>query len=153
MATTTRRRGTGSDSPPGATAEDRRYLDRFRSKLSRTTQRARWTHEPGEEPDRNGQTLATRNHDVIRDRAERRGARPTVLEDLAAGEPRTLRFAFRDGGEADRTGRSRRLEPIEWEDFFRVFDDRKLVFLYQERRRDGRDSNFFRLDNPTREDG
>jgi hypothetical protein len=34
-----------------------------------------------------------------------------------------------------------------------VFESRKLVFLYQERRRDGSESNFFRLDNPTREDG
>jgi hypothetical protein len=66
------------------------------------------------------------------------------------GEPRTLRLDFDgEGG----NGRSSRLEPIGWDEWLRVFDSRNLVFLYQERRRDGSDSNFFRLDNPTREDG
>lgn len=35
---------------------------------------------------------------------------------------------------------------------FETFDSRGLNFLYQEERKDGRQSNFFRLENPTRED-
>lgn len=153
MPTQTRRGGSRGDAPPGANAEDRRFIERFGSKLSKTTQRAKWTHEPGEEPDRNGQTLATRSHEVIRDWAERRDAIPAAASRGPGGEPRTLRFDFRGPNGNAGNGRNRRLEPIDWDEFFRVFDDRKLVFLYQERRRDGSDSNFFRLDNPTREDG
>ena len=45
-----------------------------------------------------------------------------------------------------------RLEPISWEEWFQPFDERDLVFVYQERMKAGNQSNFFRLDNPNRED-
>jgi hypothetical protein len=38
-----------------------------------------------------------------------------------------------------------KLRPVPWEDWFRVFDDRGLEFLYQERTRDGKISRFNRL--------
>jgi len=139
-----------TDSPPGANAEDRRFIERHGSKLSKSTLRAKWTHGPDDKPDRNGQTLATRSPDVIRAWAERRDAVPSTATRGPDGEPRTLRLDF--GGPGG-NGRSSRLEPIDWDEWLRVFESRKLVFLYQERRRDGSDSNFFRLDNPTREDG
>ena len=139
------------EAPPGANAQDRKFLDRHGSKLSKSTMRAKWTHEPGDEPDRNGQTLATRSPEVVRDWAERRRAKPVTATRGRDGKPRTLRLEFGDAGGRD--GRGRRLEPISWDEWLGVFEDRKLVFLYQERRRDGSDSNFFRLDNPTREDG
>ena len=34
----------------------------------------------------------------------------------------------------------------------RSFDERDLVFIYQEMKKDGSQGNFFRLDNPERED-
>ena len=34
------------------------------------------------------------------------------------------------------------LEPIEWDQFFEIFDDRKLAFLYQEKTEDGGKSRF-----------
>lgn len=34
-----------------------------------------------------------------------------------------------------------------------VFDARRLNFIYQEERSDGRQSTFFRLETPDREDG
>jgi len=138
------------DAPPGANAEDRKFLERNRSRLSKSTLRAKWTHAAGDQPDRNGQTLATRSPDVIRDWATRRDAIPVTATRGDDGQPRTLRFDF--GGD-NGNGRSSRLEEISWDEWLRVFEDRKLVFLYQERRRDGSDSNFFRLDNPKREDG
>jgi hypothetical protein len=46
-----------------------------------------------------------------------------------------------------------RLQEIAWDDWFRSFDERELVFIYQEMKKDGSQSNFFRLDNPEREDG
>lgn len=149
------------DAPPGANAEDRKYLGRHGSKLSKSTLRAKWTHRAGDEPDRNGQTLATRSPEVIRDWAERRSAVPVAATRGPDGRARTLRFDFRDGGGgrgsdgrgSGSNGGGGRLEPIGWDEWLKVFEERKLVFLYQERRRDGSDSNFFRLDNPTREDG
>lgn len=141
---------SATDSPPGTNAEDRKFIERHGSKLSKSTLRAKWTHRTSDEPDRNGQTLATRSREVIQDWAERRDAVPATATRGPDGEPRTLRFDF--GGERGNGGSSR-LEEIGWDDWFRVFEARKLVFLYQERRRDGSDSNFFRLDNPTREEG
>jgi hypothetical protein len=135
---------------PGANAEERKFLERNKDRLSKSTQRAKWTHQAGEAPDRAGQTLATRSHDVIRAWAEERGAVPATATRGPDGEPRTLRFDFRgEGG----NGTSRRLEELSWDDWLGTFDRRELVFIYQENRRDGRQSNFFRLDNPKREDG
>jgi hypothetical protein len=131
------------------TAEDRRYLERHADRLSASTQRARWIHAPDERPDRRGQTLATRSAEVIRAWADARDARPVAATTGEDGRPRTLRMRF--GDEAG--GRNGRLREISWDEWLGVFEERDLVFIYQEERRDGRQSNFFRLDNPTREDG
>ncbi len=37
------------------------------------------------------------------------------------------------------------LEEISWDDFFRIFDDNNLAFLYQERTSDGGVSYFFKF--------
>ncbi len=137
--------------PPGATAEDLRFLDRHGSKLSKSTMRANWMRRLGDKPDRSGQALATRSPEVIRDWSERRKATPVAATRGPEGKPRTLRLDFGDTGVRD--GRGRLRESISWDDWLRVFQDRKLVFLYQERSRDGSDSSFFRLDSPTREEG
>jgi hypothetical protein len=50
-----------------------------------------------------------------------------------------------DGGYATSSRRRR-------DEWFNTFDVRKLNFLYQEERRDGNRSNFFRLESPYRED-
>lgn len=127
---------------PNATREERRFLEENKDNLSKSLQRAKWIHSPDERPDRNGQTLATRSHEVIRRWAEERNARPATVGE---GEPRVLRFDF--GEPTDR------LRPISWDEWFDVFDRRNLVFLFQERRRDGRQSNFFRLESPDRQQG
>jgi len=41
---------------------------------------------------------------------------------------------------------------VSWEEWFETFDRRGLNFLFQEKLADGRQSNFFRLENPERED-
>ncbi|WAS94584.1 hypothetical protein [Nannocystis punicea] len=113
---------------------------------SRSTQRAKWIRSVDEHEDRPGQTLATRNHDVICRWAEARGANPaTVSSTEHEGRAGVLRFDFPGfGGE--------NLEEIEWEEWFKPFDERRLVFLYQEHKANGDTSTFFRLDNPNRED-
>jgi hypothetical protein len=114
--------------------------------LSDSTKRARWIHSPEEHADQPGQTLATRGHDVIQGWAEERGGRPaTVPGTEHDGRPGVLRIIFSDEG-------NDRLQEISWDDWFRTFDERQLVFLFQESKRDGQQSNFFRLDNPERED-
>jgi hypothetical protein len=133
-----------------ANAEDRRFLESHGDRLSDSTRRARWIHSPDERPERKGQTLATRSPDVIRAWAEARGGRAATATRGDDGRPRTLRIRFAEG---DGGARSSRLEEIPWEEWLGVFTERDLVFLYQEERRDGRQSNFFRLDNPNREDG
>ena len=129
-----------------ATAEERTFLERHGERLSPSTHRAKWIHSPDERPDRKGQTLATRSGDVIRAWAEERGGRPAAAtRGKDDGWPHVLRIRFGEG--------SGNLEEIGWDEWLGTFEERELVFLYQQQRRDGSQSNFFRLDNPNREDG
>jgi hypothetical protein len=75
----------------------------------------------------------TRDHDTIRQWAEKRGGRPTMVEGT-----RILRIDF-DDPDGDR---DEKLVPVSWDEFFRVFDERGLEFLYQEQTQDGHISRF-----------
>jgi hypothetical protein len=80
----------------------------------------------------------TTDHDKIRAWAEARNGRPSVVKgsrDTEGGG--ILRIDFDDPEES--------LEPISWDEFFDIFDDRKLAFLYQERTADGKLSRFFKF--------
>lgn len=125
--------------------DDERFLKQNAEGLSRSTQRARWIHEPGEQPERDGQTLATRHPEVIRAWAEARSATPATSPNGDPENPRVLRFDF--------PGFDKSLLAISWEAWIRTFQDRNLAFVFQETTRDGRQSNFFLLDSPEREDG
>jgi hypothetical protein len=128
------------------TPEDRQFIDEHGDELSSSTKRARWIHTPDEHESHPGETLATRSHDVIRHWAEERGAQPTTVPGTEhGGRPGVLRFNFPGYGGRD-------LQAIGWDDWFKTFDDRNLVFLFQEHQSKGNMSNFFRLDNPERED-
>lgn len=83
-----------------------------------------------------GQT--TTDHDAIREWAEARNGRPSVVK-ATEGEDHSglLRIEF------DRSQES--LDEVSWEEFFRTFDDRKLAFLYQEETADGKQSRFFKF--------
>jgi hypothetical protein len=111
---------------------------------SSTLSRAKAIEKPGERPDRNGQTLTTHNHDVIKRWADERGGAPATT--TKSGPPRVLRLDFPGYG-----GQS--LRKISWDDWFKTFDDRGVTFVFQEKLRNGNQSNFFRLTNPRREDG
>jgi hypothetical protein len=115
------------------------------SLLSRSTERAKSVNSPDEHEDHPGQTLATRNHDVIRQWAEARGATPATVPGTEHDDrPGVLTFDFPGyGGE--------RLRHISWDQWFRTFDERTLVFLFQEHLKNGRPSNHFNLDSPERE--
>jgi hypothetical protein len=126
------------------------YLDKYGDKLSDSTKRAQWIDSPGEKPDHDGQTLATRNHDVIKHWAEERGAKPATIEGTEHGDDLgVLRFDF-PGYDSPKDSK---LKEVSWDEWFKTFDDRKLVMLFQETQKAGNQSNFFRFDSPLREDG
>ena len=106
--------------------------------------RAKEIKRPGEPADRNGQTLITRSHDVIKNWAEERGGAPATT--TPKGEPRVLRLDFPGYG-------GQNLSKISWDDWFTTFDRRGVTFVFQQKLRNGNQSNFFRLTNPKREDG
>src|SRR4051794_16681850 len=100
---------------PNTNAEDRNFLERYASKLSKSTQRARWIHSNDEHAERNGQTLATRSGDVIRGWADARGGTPaTAGANVDPENPRTLRFDFPGFG-------GRNLVPVSWDAWLRTF--------------------------------
>jgi hypothetical protein len=101
-----------------------------------------------DEPERPGRSLVTTDHDVIRQWAEARKGIPCTVDGTEHdGHAGVLRFDF------PANGRDERLREISWDDWFTAFDERRLNFIYQEERSDGKQSNFFRLENPDREDG
>ncbi|HEU5431628.1 MAG TPA: hypothetical protein VFU81_08200 [Thermomicrobiales bacterium] len=126
------------------TPDDRKFIEAHAAELSESTKRAKWIHDD-EKEDHPGQTLATRDHAVIKRWAEARGGTPaTVPGSEHDGRPGVLRFIF-DPKSDDR------LQKIGWDDWFKTFDDRQLVFLFQDKKSDGSQSNFFHFDSPFRE--
>jgi hypothetical protein len=100
---------------------------------------------PDDDPERTGRSLVTTHHEVIKRWAEERGGVPATVEGTEHGDHLgVLRFDF--GGDDDR------LRHVSWEEWFDTFDARRLNFIYQEQRSDGKQSNFFRLESPERED-
>lgn len=127
------------------TQEEAEFIEEHKDSLSRTTQRARWIHSPDEHEDHPGQSLATQSHEVIMHWAGERGAKPATIPGTEhGGRPGVLRFNFPGyGGKA--------IKEISWEEWFKPFDQRQLVFVFQEHMKDGTQSNFFQLDSPERE--
>jgi hypothetical protein len=72
------------------------------------------------------QAKATIEHDEIQKWVEQRGGRPSRVKRTAGkgDEGGILRIDF---GEPEES-----LEEISWDEFFEVFDDRELAFLYQD---------------------
>jgi len=115
------------------------------SETSRSLKYSQEISSPDDEPERPGRSLATTHHDVIRAWAEARGGRPATVDGSEHGDHLgVLRFDFGDD--------TPNLRHVSWEEWFATFDDRRLNFLYQEEKTDGRQSTFFRLENPERED-
>jgi hypothetical protein len=114
---------------------------------SKSLKYAHVVNSPDQIPDEPGKTLVTTNHDVIRKWAEERGAVPATVAGTEHGDSLgVLTFDFPPLGDNDR------LRRVSWDEWFKTFDQRKLNFIFEEKRSDGRQSNFFRLENPERED-
>jgi hypothetical protein len=82
------------------------------------------------------ETHRTRDHETIRRWVEERKGRPAMVEGT-----QILRTDFEDpDGSIDE-----KLKPVAWDEWFRVFDDRGLEFLYQDHTHDGKTSRFNKL--------
>ncbi len=115
---------------------------------SKSVKYSQHIHSPGEHEEREGRSLITRDHDTIRQWAQERKAVPATIRGTEHRDHLgVLRFNFPGFDENER------IEEVSWDEWFATFDERKLNFIYQEHRTDGKQSNFFRLDNPDREDG
>ena len=73
------------------------------------------------------------DHKKIKAWAEARGGKPAKVRD-SKGPGGILRFEFQDPDD--------KLEVIEWDEFFKIFDDSKLALLEQEETKSGDLSRF-----------
>ena len=83
------------------------------------------------------QSKTTTDHDEIKKWAEERGGRPTVVHGTESDDSGLLRIDFAEKDE--------KLDEISWEDFFRIFDENDLEFLYQDKTKSGDTSRFFKF--------
>jgi hypothetical protein len=135
----------GGAGEPGDAGPDGGRL-RTGDQTSRSLKYSQEVTSPDEDPERAGRSLATTNHEVIRQWAEERGGEPATVPGTEHGDHLgVLRIDF-GGDNAD-------LRKVSWDEWFATFDARELNFIYQEQRKDGNQSTFFRLESPHREDG
>lgn len=81
----------------------------------------------------------TTNRDEIIKWAEGRQGVPAKVAGTEAGGSFMLRLKF-----PEYSG-NRTLEEISWDEFFRVFNERNLAFLYEKTAPDGEPSRFFKI--------
>lgn len=79
----------------------------------------------------------TIDHDEIRTWVEERGGRPAVVRATETEDSGLLRIDFAEDDDA--------LGEVTWDEFFRIFDDNELAFLYQDETKDGATSRFFKF--------
>jgi len=78
------------------------------------------------------ESKTTTDHDEIRKWAESRDGSPAVIR--TDGKGGVLRIDF---GEKEEE-----FDQIDWDEFFKIFEDSKLAFLYQDETKDGGTSRF-----------
>ena len=83
----------------------------------------------------------TTDHDEIRRWVEEHDGKPATVRGTGNGDAGVLRIDFPGGAGEDQ------LEHIDWDEWFKKFDDNDLAFLYQEEKASGEDSTFFKLVN------
>lgn len=69
-------------------------------------------------PNDNSHSESTRDHEKIKQWADQRGAKPATVK----GAEGMLRFEF--------DSNDQNLEPISWDDFFKIFDERGLELVF-----------------------
>lgn len=88
-----------------------------------------------------GQNKVTTDHQVIRQWAEARGGRPVKVDgSIQARDSGGLRIDFVGTGQGNEA-----LREISWNEFFAVFDAKKLAFVYQDNTEAGQISRFCKI--------
>ena len=83
------------------------------------------------------QAKTTTDHKEIRRWIEARGGHPSVVKDTEGRDGEgLLRVEFRH---------PEKLEDVDWEVFFKTFEDRELAFLHQDKTAGGEESRFFKF--------
>jgi len=85
-----------------------------------------------------GESRTTTDHEEIKKWTEERDGKPAIVKGTHEGESGVLRINFPGGAENS-------LEEISWDEFFEIFDERKIAFLYQDKTADGKESRFFKF--------
>ncbi len=83
----------------------------------------------------------TTDHEEIQKWVEARGGHPATVKRTAKGNQPAGVIRIDYPGFSGKES----LKPISWEEWFRVFDERRLAFLYQERTAGGKQSRFSKL--------
>ncbi len=84
------------------------------------------------------QAETTMDHGTIRKWIEQRGGKAAKVKGTEGDDGEgILRVDFAEPED--------KLEPIDWDEFFKTFDDRKLAFLHQDKTADGKLSRFFKF--------
>ncbi len=78
----------------------------------------------------------TTDHEEIRNWVEERGGHPAIVKGTEKRGSALLRIDY-PGYSGEDT-----LEEISWDEFFEMFDENNLAFLYQEETQDGGESRF-----------
>ena len=88
------------------------------------------------------ESKTTTDHSTIREWAEARDGKPAVVESTQDSKKGggLLRINFPGYAEDN-------LKEISWREFFEIFDENDLQFLYQEQTKDGGESRFFKFVN------
>ena len=137
------RSANGADEGVGAGPDDGHV--RTGSQTSRSIKYSQEVTSTDETPEREGRSLVTTHHEVIKAWAEERNATPATVPGTEHGDHLgVLRLDFGDDNDD--------LRHVSWDEWFDTFDARRLNFIYQEKRSDGHTSTFFRLESPDRED-
>lgn len=87
-----------------------------------------------------GESKTTRDHSTIQKWVEERDGKPALVKGTGGNGKGggLLRINFPGYAEEN-------LENIDWDQFFKIFDENNLQFLYQEKTKDGKESRFFKF--------
>jgi hypothetical protein len=85
-------------------------------------------------------TKVTTDHNEIREWVEGRGGSPARVNSPETSENTPLLRITFPGIHGDDP-----LQAVEWQEWFDVFENRELAFLYQDKTADGHDSHFNKL--------
>lgn len=97
-------------------------------------------YKAGSGPSHPGETHYTTNHDVIKKWVEERGGSPSVVKDTEGGSDVGLLRINYPGYSGQES-----LQDIPWSEFFKEFDKKHLVFMYQDRMENGQVSRFSKM--------